>query len=67
MNSCNEFRPPVSAAEPVQDDERPAQIVEHEPLPAAVSRDPDDDDALVCALVVQAHLIVSRDKDLLDS
>ena len=51
----------------MQDDERLAQIVEPQPLQAAVSRDPDDDHVLACALVVQADLIVSRDKDLLDS
>jgi putative PIN family toxin of toxin-antitoxin system len=39
--------------------------VEAPPLPAPVSRDPDDDAVLACALAAQAELIVSGDKDLL--
>jgi predicted nucleic acid-binding protein len=31
----------------------------------AVSRDPDDDQVLACALACDAKLIVTRDKDLL--
>jgi putative PIN family toxin of toxin-antitoxin system len=31
-----------------------------------ISRDPDDDQVLACALAADADLIVSRDKDLLD-
>jgi predicted nucleic acid-binding protein len=31
-----------------------------------ISRDPDDDQVLACALAAGADLIVSRDKDLLD-
>jgi uncharacterized protein len=56
----------LSAAELVEDYARVAGIVEPQPLPPAVSRDPDDDHVLARALVAQAHLIVSRDKDLLD-
>jgi len=55
----------LSAAELVQDYERLAEIVEPQPLDAPVSRDPDDDHVLACALAAQANLIVSRDKDLL--
>jgi predicted nucleic acid-binding protein len=39
--------------------------VEVPPLPAPVSRDPDDDAVLACALAAQAGLIVSGGKDLL--
>jgi predicted nucleic acid-binding protein len=56
----------LSAAELVQDYERLAEIVEPQPLPAPVCRDPDDDHVIACALAAQARLIVSRDKDLLD-
>ena len=56
----------LSAAELVQDYTRLAQIVEPQPLPAPVTRDPDDDHVLACALAAQANLIVSGDKDLLD-
>jgi len=55
----------LSATELVQDYERLAQIVEPEPLPAPVSRDPDDDHVIACALAARAPLIVSRDQDLL--
>jgi len=55
----------LSAAELVQDYERLAEIVEPEPLAAPVSRDPDDDHVLACALAARAQLIVSRDQDLL--
>ena len=56
----------LSATELVQDYERLAVVVEPEPLPTPACRDPDDDHVLACALAAQAHLIVSRDKDLLD-
>jgi predicted nucleic acid-binding protein len=36
------------------------------PLPAPVSRDPDDDQVLACALAAKAALIASGDRDLLD-
>jgi len=47
----------LSAAELVQDYERLAEIVEPELPPAPVSRDPDDDHVLACALAAQAQLI----------
>lgn len=56
----------LSAAELVQDYERLAELVNPEPLPAPVSRDPDDDHVLACALAAKAEIIVSGDKDLLD-
>jgi putative PIN family toxin of toxin-antitoxin system len=41
------------------------ELVEPPPLPAPVSRDPDDDHVLAAALGVEAQLIVSGDRDLL--
>lgn len=41
-----------------------AQLVRTSPI-APVSRDPDDDQVLACAVAAEAELIVSRDKDLL--
>jgi hypothetical protein len=52
----------LSATKLVQDYERPAEVITPEPLPAPVSRDPDDDPALACALAAKAELIVSGDK-----
>lgn len=43
-----------------------ATLVLAAPLPEPVSRDPDDDKFLACALAAEAELIVSGDKDLLD-
>jgi putative PIN family toxin of toxin-antitoxin system len=44
---------------------RLAEIVDPAPLPAPVSRDPDDDAVLALAVAAQANLIVSGDADLL--
>ena len=52
----------LSAAELVQDYEHLAEIVTPEALPAPVSRNPDDDHVLACALAGKAELIVSGDK-----
>ena len=52
----------LCAAELVQDYERLAEVVTPEPLPAPVSRDPDDDHVLACAITAKAELIVSGDK-----
>jgi putative PIN family toxin of toxin-antitoxin system len=42
------------------------ELIDAPPLPAPVSRDPDDDAVLACALAAKAALIVSGDRDLLD-
>src|SRR5271165_4440823 len=44
---------------------RLAEIIDPPPLPAPVSRDPDDDAVLALAVAAQADLIVSGDGDLL--
>jgi uncharacterized protein len=41
------------------------QVVEAQPLPQPVCRDPDDDAVLALGVAAQAELIVSGDKDLL--
>jgi len=56
----------LSAATLVQDYARLAEIVEPALLPTPVSRDPDDDQVLACALAAEAELIVSGDRDLID-
>jgi uncharacterized protein len=55
----------LSPAELVEDYRRLAQLIEPHTLSAAISRDPDDDHVLACALGATADLIVTRDKDLL--
>lgn len=55
----------LSAAHLVQDYARLAELVEPQPLPEPVSRDPDDDQVIACALAAQAEVIVSGDRDLL--
>lgn len=52
----------LSATELVQDYEHLAEVITPEALPAPVSRDPDDDHVLACALAAKAKLIVSGDK-----
>ena len=44
---------------------RLAEIVDPRPLPAPVSRDPDDDAVLALAVTSQADLIITGDADLL--
>ena len=59
------LRANLSAARLVEDYRRLAILVEPQPLPSPVSRDPDDDHVLACALAAEAALIVSGDDDLL--
>ncbi len=44
---------------------RMAEIVISPPLPEPISRDPDDDAVLACAVAARAEIIVSGDDDLL--
>jgi len=55
----------VSALALIEDYQRLAVLLEPEPLATPVSRDPDDDHVLACALAAHADLIVSGDRDLL--
>jgi putative PIN family toxin of toxin-antitoxin system len=59
------LRASVSAVALVEDYQRLATCVEPVPLAAPVSRDPDDDQVLACALGAEAQLIISGDRDLL--
>lgn len=43
-----------------------AHLARPRPLIARLSRDPDDDHVIACALAANASLIVSGDRDLLD-
>jgi len=43
-----------------------AEIIEAPGLPEPVSRDPDDDKFIACALAGECQLIISGDKDLLE-
>ena len=55
----------LSAADLVLDYRNLAYLVEPQSPPAAISRDPDDDHVLACALAARAELIVTGDLDLL--
>jgi putative PIN family toxin of toxin-antitoxin system len=55
----------IRADEIVADLRRLAEIIDPPPLPAPVSRDPDDDMVLALAISARADLIVSGDDDLL--
>lgn len=56
----------LSAAQMVRNYQQLATTVTARSLAQQVSRDPDDDAVLACALAAQADLIVSGDADLLD-
>ena len=43
-----------------------AEIIEPPGLPEQISRDPDDDKFIACALAGDCQFIISRDKDLLE-
>lgn len=55
----------MSAAALVEDYQRLAQLVDAPPLAMPVSRDPDDDQVLACAVAAHVDYIVSGDQDLL--
>jgi uncharacterized protein len=55
----------VSARTMVEDYAAIALVIEPPPLTEPISRDPDDDEVLACALAAQADAIVSGDHDLL--
>lgn len=55
----------VPAVHLVEDYQRLATCVEPAPLAAPISRDPDDDHVLACALGADAQRIISGDRDLL--
>jgi putative PIN family toxin of toxin-antitoxin system len=56
----------LSPSDLVRDFGRISEIVEPARLPAPVSRDPDDDQVIACAIAAHARVIVSGDHDLLD-
>lgn len=55
-----------TAVQLVRNFRRLARLVAARKLAQQVSRDPDDDHVLACALAANAHLIISGDADLLD-
>ena len=55
----------LSAAGLVADYQRLAILADPQPLAEPISRDPDDDHVIACALAAAATLIVSGDDDLL--
>jgi uncharacterized protein len=55
----------ISAQQLVMSYSALCELVSPAPLTQPVSRDPDDDTVLACALAAQADLIVSGDQDLL--
>ena len=55
----------LSAAEMISHFRRLVTMVSAPALPQQVSRDPDDDAVLACALAARADLIISGDADLL--
>jgi putative PIN family toxin of toxin-antitoxin system len=42
-----------------------ATIIDPEPIPGAVPRDPDDDKIVACAIAAGAEYLITRDRDLL--
>jgi putative PIN family toxin of toxin-antitoxin system len=58
-------RSSTNAEQMLADLRRLAEIVDPPPLPAPISRDPDDDAVLALAVASQADLIISGDADLL--
>jgi putative PIN family toxin of toxin-antitoxin system len=55
----------VSAKALVEDYAEIAHVIVPEALQVAISRDPDDDEVLACAITAQVDAIVSGDADLL--
>jgi uncharacterized protein len=56
----------LSASELIQDFARLAEIIDAQPLPQRIGRDPDDDAVISAAVAARADLIVSGDRDLLE-
>lgn len=55
-----------SAAGLLVDYAEAVEVVVPQALPAPVSRDPEDDHVIACALAAQADIIVSGDRDLIE-
>lgn len=65
-NLTGKLRVPAGAAdEAVELARSRMRLVEPEPLPEPVCRDPDDDLVLAAAVAAQAHALVTGDEDLL--
>lgn len=55
-----------TAREVIADYLEAVELVEPAEIPAVITRDPDDDHVLACAITARAEIIVSGDRHLLD-
>jgi putative PIN family toxin of toxin-antitoxin system len=55
-----------TAREVIADYLEAVELVEPTEIPSVITRDPDDDHVLACAITARAEIIVSGDLDLLD-